>query len=171
MVSQVPLISGFLNVERLTTAETFPLLLEQLDEERRARFAGAAPATIPVCGDDPSVPVAFPGLNTFQYFHHYHDAGRSPGWRNECTVRSIDYALAYDVFPYMPRIAPTPLLMILTEEDTTTPTDLALEAFARAREPKRLVMIPGHHYRVYVDAFEGSSGAAREFLVEHLAPR
>jgi uncharacterized protein len=168
VVSQVPLISGFRNVERLTTAETFPGLLAQLDAERRARFEGAAPATIPVCSDDPAAPCAFPGLHTYRYFHHYHDVGRSPSWRNECTVRSIDYALAYDVTPYLPRIAPTPLLMILTEEDTTTPTDLALEAFAAAREPKRLVMIPGHHYRVYVDAFDESSAAARDFLVGHL---
>ena len=86
----------------------------------------------------------------------------------ECTVRSIDLALAYDVTPYLPRIAPTPLLMILTEEDTTTPTDLALEAFALAREPKQLVIVPGHHYRVYVDAFDRSSAAARGFLTERL---
>ena len=96
------------------------------------------------------------------------DAGRSPNWRNECTVRSIDLALAYDVTPYLPRIAPKPLLMILTEQDTTTPTDLALEAFALAREPKQLVVLPGHHYRVYVDAFDRSSAAARAFLTEQL---
>ena len=112
--------------------------------------------------------MAFPGIHTYEYFHHYVDAGRSPNWRNECTVRSIDLALAYDVTPYLPRIAPTPLLMILTEQDTTTPTDLALEAFALAREPKQLVVLPGHHYRVYVDAFERSSAAARGFLTEQL---
>lgn len=168
VVSQVPLISGFRNIRRLTPAEAFPGLLDQLDAERRARFAGEPYATLPVCSDDPAAPVAFPGLNTYEYFHHYVDQGRSPSWRNECTVASIGLALAYDVFPYVPRISPTPLLMIVTEQDTTTPTDLALEAFALAREPKRLVVIPGHHYRVYVDAFEQSSAAALAFLTEQL---
>jgi fermentation-respiration switch protein FrsA (DUF1100 family) len=168
VVSQVPLISGFRNIERLTTAETFPALLAQLGAERRARFAGEPYATIPVCSDDPGAAVAFPGLTTYEYFHHYADRGLSPTWRNECTVASIDLALAYDVLPYVPRIAPTPLLMIVTEADTTTPTDLALEAFALAREPKRLVVVPGHHYRVYIDAFEESSAAATAFLAERL---
>lgn len=118
---------------------------------------------------DPQAAVAFPGLHTYEYFHHYADQGRSPSWRNEVTVRSIDQALAYDVTPYVERIAPTPLLMIVTERDTTTPTDLALNAFALAREPKRLVVVPGHHYTVYLEHFATSSRAATDWLAEHLS--
>jgi hypothetical protein len=71
--------------------------------------------------------------HTYNDFHHYVD--RAPNWRNECPLRSPDHALIYDVTGYMPRIAPTPLLMILTGVDITTPTDLALEAFDMAHEP------------------------------------
>lgn len=169
VVSQVPLINGFANIQRLTTAEAFPALLDQLDAERASRFGGAEPVTLPVASDDPDAPVAFPGINTYEYFHHYVERGLSPNWRNECTVRSIDYALAYDVTPYLARIAPTPLLMIVTELDTTTPTDLALQAFALAREPKRLVVLPSHHYTAYLENFPRSSQAATEWLTEHLA--
>ena len=168
VVSQVPLISGFRNIERLNTAEGFSGLLTALDAERVARFGGAAGDVIPVCSDDPGAPCAFPGTTTYNYFHHYENKGLSPSWRNEVTLRSIDLALAYDVTPYVPRISPTPLLMILTDDDTTTPTDLALEAFNLAREPKQVVILPGHHYRVYVDLFAQTSRLTADFLRERL---
>lgn len=47
------------------------------------------------------------------------------------------------------RLAPTPLLMTVAANDVLTPTDLALEAFARAREPKQLHIIPGGHFDGY----------------------
>ncbi len=168
VVSQVPLISGFRNIERLNTAEGFAGLLSTLDAERAARFGGAQDVVIPVCSDDPAGACAFPGRTTYDYFHHYVNKGLSPSWRNEVTLRSIDLALAYDVTPYVPRISPTPLLMILTDDDTTTPTDLALEAFAAAREPKQVVVLPGHHYRVYLDLFPQTSRLAAEFLSARL---
>lgn len=168
VVSQVPLISGFRNIERLNTAEGFSGLLQALDAERAARFGGAEGDVLPVCTNDPAGIAAFPGQTTYDYFHHYVEKGLSPSWRNEVTLRSIDLALAYDVTPYVPRISPTPLLMILADDDTTTPTDLALEAFALAREPKQVVVMPGHHYRVYIDLFPETSRIAAEFLSARL---
>jgi uncharacterized protein len=38
--------------------------------------------------------------------------------------------------------------MIVAEGDTVTPPDLAIAAFRRAREPKRLVTFKGSHYDV-----------------------
>jgi anti-sigma factor RsiW len=46
--------------------------------------------------------------------------------------------------------------------------DLALEAYQRAREPKRLVLLPGGHFDAYVKDFETASGAARDWFLEHL---
>lgn len=41
------------------------------------------------------------------------------------------------------RISPTPLLMTVAQNDVLTPTDLALEAYSHAREPKQLNILPG----------------------------
>jgi hypothetical protein len=166
VVSQVPLINGFANITRLNTADGFLQVLDQLDAERRARFDGAAPVTIPVCSNDLSVPAAFPGEHTYNYFHHFTET--APNWRNACTVRSIDYALSYDVTGFMERIAPTPLLMIVASVDTTTPTDLALDAFDRAHEPKKIVIVDGQHYDVYIRKFDETSAAAAEWFTAHL---
>ena len=167
VVSQVPLVDGFANIARLNTADGFLELLDTLDAERTARFEGAEPVTLPVCTDDPDGVAAFPGEHTYNYFHHSTD--RAPNWRNECTLRSIDLALSYDVTPFMARIAPTPLLMILASVDTTTPTDLALEAFDLAHEPKQVMIVEGQHYDVYVKEFERTSAAAAQWFVTHLS--
>jgi fermentation-respiration switch protein FrsA (DUF1100 family) len=74
------------------------------------------------------------------------------------------------VTPYVSRIAPTPLLMITTDDDTTTPTDLALDAFAIAREPKELVVMLGQHYTVYLEHFPEISRRAATFLARTSPP-
>jgi fermentation-respiration switch protein FrsA (DUF1100 family) len=66
-------------------------------------------------------------------------------------------------------VAPTPLLMVVAAMDHLTPADLALEAYARALEPKRLTLLPGGHFEAYVDpGFEQASGAATKWFVQHL---
>jgi hypothetical protein len=58
--------------------------------------------------------------------------------------------------------------MIVGDRDVVCPTDLALEAFNRAREPKRLELNPGGHFCAYTDQFDRAAGAATEWFTEHL---
>ena len=42
-------------------------------------------------------------------------------------------------------------------------------SFNQAREPKKLVILPGGHFGAYTGPdFEASSGAARDWFVQHL---
>jgi hypothetical protein len=50
------------------------------------------------------------------------------------------------------------------------PTDLGLDAFNRAREPKRLELYPGGHFSAYTDQFDRAAGAATDWFTEHLRP-
>ena len=43
-------------------------------------------------------------------------------------------------------------------------------AFEHAREPKRLIVLPGGHFDAYVAGFAAASGPARDWFVRHLAP-
>ncbi|MFQ6398698.1 alpha/beta hydrolase [Nocardia sp. KC 131] len=70
---------------------------------------------------------------------------------------------------YVERISPTPLLMIVAENDTLTPTAIALDAFESARQPKQLVLVPGDHYAPYHDEFDKASASAVEFFGQYLA--
>jgi fermentation-respiration switch protein FrsA (DUF1100 family) len=63
---------------------------------------------------------------------------------------------------------PTPLLMVVATHDTITLTDLALEAYEPAHEPKKLVTIPGGHFDPHLSNFGASSSAALVWFQEHL---
>ncbi|KPI36677.1 putative 31.7 kDa protein in traX-finO intergenic region [Cyphellophora attinorum] len=55
------------------------------------------------------------------------------------------------------------------KNDTLTPTDLALEAYSRAREPKQLHILPGGHFDGYTGKnFDKNTSVQIEFLREHL---
>ncbi len=59
-------------------------------------------------------------------------------------------------------------MLVVAENDVLTPTDLAIEAYGRAREPKQLVIIPGGHFDAYVAGFEYAATAALNWYTKHL---
>ena len=66
-------------------------------------------------------------------------------------------------------IAPTPLLMIVAERDTITPTDLQMRAFEQAGEPKKLVVIKDcEHCGVYMEHRAQTSRVAIDWFNQHL---
>ena len=77
----------------------------------------------------------------------------------------------YEPGTYLPWISPTPLLMCVAENDHLTVAEIAIAAFEQAREPKRLVMMPGGHFDAYVDGFDVASGAAVDWFTQHLLTR
>ncbi len=46
------------------------------------------------------------------------------------------------------------------QNDVLTPTDLAIAAYEKAREPKKLQILPGGHFDAYVDGFDRSGRPA-----------
>jgi fermentation-respiration switch protein FrsA (DUF1100 family) len=78
-----------------------------------------------------------------------------PAWRNAVTVESLERLQAFDAAARIERIAPTPLLLIGAEKDTLIPADLTRQAFARAGEPKDLVLLSCGHFDVYAEPWRG----------------
>jgi fermentation-respiration switch protein FrsA (DUF1100 family) len=59
--------------------------------------------------------------------------------------------------------------MVVAAKDRLVAAELACEMFETAAHPKKLVLMPGSHFEAYVGrGFEISSGAARDWFVEHL---
>jgi fermentation-respiration switch protein FrsA (DUF1100 family) len=75
----------------------------------------------------------------------------------------------YEPGAFIERIAPTPLFMVLGDADVVCPTDLALAAFNRAGEPKRLELYPGGHFSAYTDQFHGAAKAATDWFTQSAA--
>ena len=166
VVSQVPFISGQANMQRVFREEELENLRTMFDADRRSRFQGGEPAMIPVFGERGSV-CALPSPEEWDFIRESGLLG-TPMWLNEVTLRSTEMMMEYEPGQYIHQITPTPLLMILTTRDIVTPTDISLEAFKRAHEPKELLLIEGGHMEVYDAQFDRGAAAARDWLCRHL---
>src|SRR4029453_13210611 len=164
---QVPLVSGFRNIQRLVRQDFLAPNRAAMDQDRAARYRGEPPAMIPGGAPAPLAVSAPPTLDSWEWFSET-GKERAPAWSNEVTLRTVELLMEYEPSAYLERISPPPLLMVVAAGDHLTPVDLALEAYQRAREPKRLVLLPGGHFDAYVKDFETASGAARDWFLEHL---
>ncbi len=77
-------------------------------------------------------------------------AAGAPNWINQVTLESLENYVEYVPTANIELISPTPLLMVLAEQDSIIPVELARVAFNRAGGPKKLEVIPCGHFEVYV---------------------
>ena len=68
-------------------------------------------------------------------------------------------------------VSPTPLLIVAAAGDHLTVSDLAIGTYERAREPKKLVILPGGHFDANVAGFDAAAGAATAWFSQHLLGR
>jgi uncharacterized protein len=170
VVAQVPLASGHGNAQRLIRADYLAGVQGMFAEDRRARMAGKTPAMIPVVAQDPASPSALPTPDSWVWFTET-GRTRAPSWKNEVTLRSVEMFTEYEPGSYVSFISPTPLLMVVALGDVLTVADLALAAYERALEPKRLVTLQGGHFDAYIKDFEASSKPTVEWFTRHLASK
>jgi uncharacterized protein len=170
VVGQVPLVSGHRNARRIVRADFVKPVEGMFEADRAERYAGKPPAMIPVVDADPMAPSALPTSDSYSWFTET-GKSRAPSWKNEVTLRSVEMFWEYEPGAYMPYVSPTPLCVIVAQGDHLTVSDLAIEAYENAREPKKLVVLPGGHFDAYVAGFEAASGAAVGWFTEHLLGR
>jgi fermentation-respiration switch protein FrsA (DUF1100 family) len=169
VVSQVPTISGSQSFRRRVRADYHSGLFAKWAEDRRNRAAGKPPAMIPVVNENPLAVSALPTADAYKWFSETHKS-RAPAWRNEVTLRTVEYGFGYEPGAYIGNISPTPLLMIVAVTDLLALSDLALKAYEEACEPKKLVLLPGGHFAPYVEEFDQACQPACEWFTAHLLP-
>jgi uncharacterized protein len=165
VVAQVPTISGYEQGRRRTAPHEVAALEDTFAEDERAQASGAPPRYEAVVSPDPAVSAAYRAPEAISFYRQPVPEGT---WVNTVTVRSTHAARMYEPGVWIDRVSPTPLLMEVALDDTITLTDVALAAYERALEPKRLELIPGGHFHPYLSSFAQSSGAARAWFREHL---
>ncbi|MFF3256684.1 alpha/beta hydrolase [Actinacidiphila glaucinigra] len=165
VVSQVPTISGFDQGQRRVSPDAVTGQEDSFTEDERARFRGEAPHTVAIVSSDPTVAASY---RTQEAIGFYLQPTPDGTWKNEVTVRSTRAARMYEPGTWITRVSPTPLLMVVALADRVTVTDLALAAYERALEPKRLHLISGGHFDPYVAQFDQASAAAVTWFREHL---
>jgi len=88
------------------------------------------------------------------------------------TVESLEKFVAYDPTDASELVSPTPLQMIVAEQDAVIPMSLARSGFDRAGEPKEFVALPCSHTAAYgTEPFPPEAAdAAIGWYGKHLAP-
>jgi uncharacterized protein len=175
VVSQVPTISGWQTTLRRTAPPALATLRRDFDADRLERFRGGEPKLVPMVADPSEGGAAsHASSDAWEFFTGKsapsEDEWRFRKWRNEITLRSLELYSEYEPGSFVERIAPTPLLMIVGDGDVVCPTDMALAAFNRAGEPKRLELYQGGHFSAYTDQFDRAARAAAAWFTEHLRP-
>ena len=156
VVSQVPLVSGQRTFDAWVPEKSRARFLERLAADRAARARGEPPAV---------TPAALPGSETAEWAEAVDKDGT---YANQITLRSLDLLRGYEPISFVSRIAPTPLLLIVADQDTQTPVAWQREAFEMAAEPKKLVTLAGRHYDPYTLLLNESRQAALDWFRENL---
>lgn len=167
VVSQVPFISGSQGLRRFVRSDFVSAIEDQFRADRANRAAGGAPSMVPVVVQEPTLPAALPTADSYKWFTETAET-RANSWRNEVTVRSLEYSFGYEPGVYIALISPTPLLLIVAVKDHLAVSDLAIAAYERANHPKKLVLLPGGHFDAYVAEFAQSSQAACDWFRKYL---
>ncbi len=163
VVSQAPFVSGS---QLLRLRPDYDEFMAALYAERESRAAGNPPTLIPAVAEREEDPCALPGRDGWDWF----TGTGGPTWKNEVTLSAFELARSFEPGWYIAQIAPRPLLMLIATQDTVTPTEHALEAFERAGEPKKKLMIEGGHFAVYEGrGFEQAMSATLDWFGRHLA--
>ena len=98
----------------------------------------------------------------------YHPAmGRSFSNQVELAVDNPSSTLSGEAF--LERVAPTPVMMTIADEDNLCVTELQLAAYQQLREPKQLQLLRGNHYVAYEHGQPEAADAQADFLLNHLA--
>ena len=133
---------------------------EELADDRRRRALGYEPRYLPFAdpdgGDDASA----------EYQNTWGDEERR-NYKGRITLQSYQPTVLTDMTNLTNLIAPTPLRILIADNDVLPGQK---EAFDAAAEPKSLVELPGHHYSLYTTAKAAAIESAREWFVTYLKP-
>lgn len=168
VVAQVPAICTWRQLLTMVGREGLKALLELVGTDRLTRFTTGAVNYVKVI----STTGEFAALSTPDAVEWFQKASAmlAPTWRNEVTMESIERLLEYDPAGAIDLIAPTPLLMIAADQDQLIPLDSVRAAFARAGDPKELLVLPCRHFDVYDTEpfFSRAASAATDWFRTHL---
>lgn len=168
VVAQVPLVGGLESARRLTRGDQWSSLRAVFDADRMARLRGEAPARIAVTAPD-GQPSALSTADSYEFFVDYMKTHSDTTWKNDITLHSVELSSEYEPGIYIPRISPTPLMMVAALGDHLTPYDMTAAAYETALEPKKLLALPCMHFDAYTgDMFKMSAPVQRDWFKAHL---
>lgn len=144
-ISMVPMPNGFEVINRLHHPDSIQAFEEMFAQDRKDRAAGKEARMIPTYADSHTEPYqALPckagGIALREIYK-----GKSP----QVTLRSVEALRAWYPSAYIDKISPTPFMLVVAENDVLCNTAITFQEYARALEPKSLVVFKGGHSEAY----------------------
>ena len=172
IVSNIPVVDGWLNMKRVHSALAFRNLEERIVEDRRKRLATGEYGSIPMSSQDPSQELStWPFPEVTPPFMRFKETV-APTHEHWSTIASVELLMHYDVRPFLHRILGTPVLMTVAEGDDITLWEEEIAVFNQIATPdKRLYLCRDtSHMTLYSNKsrLELLAEEARAFLVEQL---
>ena len=146
VVAQVPTIDPVKQIVHRSGKDGLERFMGMLATDRSQRFKDGTVNYVKLVGlpgelSVLSVPDAYEAMTR--------NAAKAPNWINQVTLESMENYVEYVPTASIELISPTPLLMVLAEQDSIIPVELARAAFDRAGDPKNLLVLPCGHFEVY----------------------
>ncbi len=162
-VAQVPAVDVAANSRLLHGDAGLARLMVETDRRR-----GAGEAHLPVVARPGEVSL-LPPRGDYDSFMARRSR-EAPTWSNLVTVDAIPELLTYRPQDVIAQVSPTPLMMIILDEDRLTQPEVLREAFELAGEPRELVALQGGHFDIYdvPEVRARAINAARSWFDRHL---
>lgn len=165
VVASVPTTDGFATGLRRLSVTQRTELEDQLSLDERAQLRGEDPAIQLLVSADPHRAACYRSAEAIAF---YLQDVSTDVWANQVTLRSTRWAQMYRPGSWVKQVSPIPLLMMVAEQDNVTGTDLALQVFEQALDPKKLVMTRGGHFDQYGREFAACTAASIEWFKTYL---
>jgi len=146
VVAQVPTINPVKQIVHRSGEDGLKQFLGMFATDRTQRFEDGTVNYMKVVG----LPGELSALSTPDAYElMMKKSAGAPNWINQVTLESLENYVEYVPTANIELISPTPLLMVLAEQDSLIPVELARAAFDRAGGPKKLEVFPCGHFEVY----------------------
>lgn len=150
VVAQVPIVNGRRWMQAIRTSELWLQLLDRLDADRRRRYETGESERVPVTGR--IYDKAFCAMPADEQISSL--VGMAPfvytSWIPEITLESVERVIEFNPESVIHLIAPRPLCVVTTTGyDMIHPIEHILDAYHKAGEPKRIVLLPYEELAFY----------------------
>ncbi len=162
VVTQVPFIKGHHDYLKKQYPDKWLSILKSYERDNLNRTAGKAPQKIPVVSLDKKITAVMTDERAYDFFTSVKN------WPNEVTLQSV--AMSGDYYPInsIEHIKQIPILFIVSQQDNINPKKFALEAYEKVSEHKKLIILKGDHFSVYLEEFSFAAQSACDWYRETL---
>lgn len=162
VVTQVPFIKGHHDYLKQKYPKKWLSILKSYENDQLDRETGKAPQKIPVVSLDKNITAVMTSERAYHFFMNV------KSWPNEVTLQSVAMSGDYHPINSVEETKSIPILFIVARQDEINPSKFAIEAYEKASDPKKLILLNGDHFSAYLEEFSLAAQSACDWYRDTL---